>query len=132
MHQTKQKYKYKIEIKTKTFEYNLQLSQRDHNFSCVGLVKKQWVLQLVGCRCCVMIMAIYLGSQTWPKNRFLLEMCRNHLNNMTVYVNTAISQFGVSNGIEQRCRENAFTTHAIYRKQIVLLSTKAACEYCIL
>ena len=60
---------------------------------------------------------------------FLLEICRNHLNNMTLYVNTAISQFGVSNGIEQLCRENAVTTQTIYRKQIVLLSTKAACEY---
>ena len=48
---------------------------------------------------------------------------------MTLYVNTAISNVGVSSGIEQLCRENAVTTHAIYRKQIVLLSTKAACEY---
>ena len=62
-------------------------------------------------------------------HRFLLEICRNHLNNMTLYVNTAISQFGVSNGIDQLCRENAVTAHTIYRKQIVLLSTKAACEY---
>ena len=66
-------------------------------------------------------------------HRCLLEICRNHLNNMTLYVNTAISQFGVSNGIAQLCRENAVTTQPIYRKQIVLLSTKAACEYkCIL
>ena len=34
-------------------------------------------------------------------HRFLLEICRNHLNNMTLYVNTAISQFGVSNGMGQ-------------------------------
>ena len=46
-------------------------------------------------------------------HRFVLEICRNHLNNMTPCVNTAISQFGVSIVIEQWCRENADTTHAI-------------------
>ena len=30
---------------------------------------------------------------------FLLEMCRNHLNNMTLNVKTAINQFGLSIGI---------------------------------
>ena len=34
-------------------------------------------------------------------HRCLLEICRNHLNNMTPCVNTAISQFGVSIVIEQ-------------------------------
>ena len=32
-------------------------------------------------------------------HRFLLEICRNHLNNMTLNANTAISQFGLSIGI---------------------------------
>ena len=60
---------------------------------------------------------------------FLLEICRNHLKNMTQYENMANSQFGLSIGIEQWCRENAVKTHAIHQKHIVLLSTKAACEY---
>ena len=34
-------------------------------------------------------------------HRFLLEICRNHLNNMTQYENTANSQLGLSIGIEQ-------------------------------
>ena len=34
-------------------------------------------------------------------HKALLKICRNHLNNMTIYTNTAISQFGLSIGIEQ-------------------------------
>ena len=62
-------------------------------------------------------------------HRFLLEICRNHLNNMTLYVNTAISQFGVSNGMEQWCRKTQLQ-HTQYIVDIpFLLSTKAACQY---
>ena len=62
-------------------------------------------------------------------HRFLLEICRNHLNNMTLYVNTAISQFGVSNGMGQWCRKTQLQ-HTQYIVDIpFLLSTKAACQY---